>query len=183
MRLTEIGYDIGLVSQRRYDFYMKKMENVEREIKRLKNVFLSPTDEVIDYLEKQGSAVIKSGVSLYDLLKRPEVDYNDIEKLEGKKADLNRQEKEQVQVRIKYKGYIDKQIKQARQFKKMESRLLPEDISYSQIPGLRIEAQQKLDKIKPRSIGQASRISGVSPADISVLLVHMEKMRRDRDTK
>ncbi|HHW70549.1 MAG TPA: tRNA uridine-5-carboxymethylaminomethyl(34) synthesis enzyme MnmG [Clostridiales bacterium] len=182
MRLTEIGYKIGLVSQRRYDFYMKKKENVEKEIRRLKNVFLSPTDEVIEYLEKKGSAAIKSGVSLYDLLKRPEITYEDLEVLEGRVSELNRQEKEQVQVMIKYKGYIDKQIKQARQFKKMENKLLPEDISYSEIPGLRIEAQQKLDKIRPRSIGQASRISGVSPADISVLLVYMEKMRRGSNT-
>lgn len=178
MRLTELGYKIGTITEDRYDVYMKKMENIDREIKRLKSVHLPPSEEVLEYLNKKGSSPIKSGVSLHDLLKRPEIEYQDIERLEGRESSLNRQEIEQIQVRIKYEGYIEKQMRQAEQFKKMENRLIPEDIVYSDIHGLRIEARQKLDQIKPRSIGQASRISGVSPADISVLLIHLEKMRR-----
>jgi len=178
MRLTEIGHKIGVIDEDRYDFYMKKMENIDREIERLKTSHLAPNKEVLDYLDSRGSSPIRSGIALYDLLKRPEIEYGDIEILEGCKSNLNRQEIEQIQVRIKYEGYIDKQIRQAKQFKKMENKLIPDDIVYEEIHGLRIEARQKLHEIKPRSIGQASRISGVTPADISVLLIHLEKLRR-----
>jgi len=178
IRLTEIGRKIGLVSDRRYDFYMKKMERIQKEISRLKEVVLSPAPEVIKYLEKKGSTAIKSGITLYELLKRPEINYEDIINLTGEEDDLLRQEKEEIEVSIKYEGYIEKQMRQAAQFKRMERRFLPEGIDYDNISGLRLEARQKLKEAKPLSIGQASRISGVSPADISVLLVYLEKMKR-----
>ena len=179
MRLTEIGYKIGLVDNKRYDWFMKKCERVEKEINRLKDFILSPTQEIINYLEKRGSSPIKSGITLYELLKRPEISYQDIEYLGGPGEIKLRQDREQVEVSIKYEGYIKKQLRQANQFKKMESKRIPEGIDYSKISGLRLEARQKLNQVKPESIGQASRISGVSPADISVLMIYLEKMRRD----
>ena len=178
IRLTEIGRKVGLVSDERYDFYMKKLERVNKEISELKEFVLSPSDEVIEYLEKKGTSAIKSGITLYELLKRPEIGYEDIMNLTGRGKDLMRQEKEQIEVSIKYEGYIEKQMKQAVQFKKMEKRLIPEWVDYDKISGLRIEARQKLKMTKPLSIGQASRISGVSPADISVLMVYLEKQKR-----
>lgn len=178
MRLTELGYKLGLVDDRRYDWFMRKCERIEKEIKRLEGIMISPTDEVLDFLKKKATSPIKSGISLYDLLKRPELSYRDIEFLGGKADGLLRQDKEQVEVSIKYKGYIEKQQRQARQFKKMESKRLPPDMDYSLVTGMRIEARQKLNEIRPESIGQASRISGVSPADISVLMVYLEKKRR-----
>lgn len=178
MRLTQIGYDIGLVDDKRYDWFMRKCERVEKEINRLKNLIVSPTHEVLSYLEKKGTSAIKSGISLYELLKRPEITYTDVEILGGKGEELIRQDREQVEVSIKYEGYIEKQQRQAQQFKKMESKRIPSGIDYGKIEGMRLEARQKLNQIKPESIGQASRISGVSPADISVLMVYLEKMRR-----
>lgn len=178
MRLTEIGYKVGLVDHKRYDFFMRKCERVEKEIKRLESIILSPTDEVLNYLDRRGTSAIKSGISLYELLKRPEMTYRDIESLGGQGEALLRQDKEQVEVSIKYKGYIEKQLRQARQFKRMESKRLSPDMDYSLVAGMRLEARQKLNDIKPESIGQASRISGVSPADISVLMVYLEKKRR-----
>lgn len=178
IRLTEIGRKVGLVSDERYDFYMRKMERINKEIAELKEFVLSPTDEVIEYLKKKGTSPIKSGVTLYELLKRPEIGYDDIINLTGRGKDLLRQEKEEIEVSIKYEGYIEKQMKQAAQFKKMERRLIPDWIDYDRINGLRTEARQKLKAARPSSIGQASRISGVSPADISVLMVYIEKLRR-----
>jgi len=180
LRLTEIGRRIGLVDDRRYDLYMRKREKVEKELARLKEVIVGPTDKMLDFLKKKGSSLIKSGITLYDLLKRPEIQYSDYEELGLANPDLTRQEKEQVEIQIKYEGYIKKQIQQAEQFRKMENKLIPEDINYDDISGLRNEAKQKFKEIRPRSIGQASRISGVSPADISVLMIYMEKMRRKK---
>ncbi len=179
MRLTEIGHKVGLVDDKRYDWFMKKCERIEKEIERLKEFIISPTDEVLKYLEKRGTAPIKSGISLYELLKRPEITYSDIEQLAGPGEIKLRQDREQVEVSIKYEGYIKKQLRQAKQFKKMESKRIPVNIDYSKISGMRLEARQKLNEVKPESIGQASRISGVSPADISVLMIYLEKMRRD----
>ena len=180
IRLTQIGYDIGLVDDKRYDWFMKKYERVEKEVNRLKNLIISPREDVLKYLEKKGTATLKSGISLYELLKRPEISYRDIEYLGGESEShvLLRQDREQVEVSIKYEGYIQKQQRQAKQFKKMESSRIPSDIDYEKISGMRLEARQKLNQVKPQSIGQASRISGVSPADISVLMVYLEKIRR-----
>ena len=180
MRLTEKGYEIGLASQERYDRFLTKKALVEAELERLKTERVTPK-EVNELLVKKGASEIKVGLSLYDFLKRPEVTYELLEQI-GKAAseEVPYDVKEQCVIMSKYEGYIDKQLKQIDQFKKLENKKLSEDIDYSTIEGLRIEARQKLNDIKPISIGQASRISGVSPADISVLLIYLEQMRRTR---
>ena len=180
MRLTEKGYEIGLASQERYDRFLTKKALVEAELERLKTERVTPK-EVNELLVEKGASEIKVGLSLYDFLKRPEVTYELLEQI-GKAAseEVPYDVKEQCVIMSKYEGYIDKQLKQIDQFKKLEKKKLPEDIDYSTIEGLRIEARQKLNDIKPLSIGQASRISGVSPADISVLLIYLEQMRRTR---
>ena len=183
MRLTQRGYDIGLVSEDRYQRFLEKKAAVEKELERLKTERVTPK-EVNHKLEEMGSSEIKVGLSLYEFLKRPEVNYDLIEAIgKGAGEDVSDEVKEQCVIMTKYEGYIDKQLKQIDQFKKLENRKLPEDISYASIEGLRIEARQKLDNIKPISIGQASRISGVSPADISVLLIYLEQTKRNRGGK
>ena len=170
-RLTPIGYKIGLISEDRYNKFLKKHENVEKEIKRVKETVISPTDEVNELLESKGTSRITTGVHLDELLKRTEITYEDLSKIDKDRPELTRAEKEQVEVQIKYEGYINRQMIQIGQFKKLEKKLLPKEIDYNEISGLALEARQKLNKQRPESIGQASRISGVSPADISVLLV------------
>ena len=183
MRLTQRGYDIGLVSEERYQRFLNKKAAVEKELERLKTERVTPK-EVNEKLLELGASEIKVGLSLYEFLKRPEVTYDLIEAIgKGAGEDVSDEVKEQCVIMTKYEGYIDKQLKQIDQFKKLENRKLPEDISYASIDGLRIEARQKLDNIKPISIGQASRISGVSPADISVLLIYLEQMKRNRGGK
>ena len=183
MRLTQRGYDIGLVSQERYDRFLNKKSQVEQELERLKTERVTPK-EVNEKLIEMGASEIKVGLSLYEFLKRPEVTYELIDAIgKGAGEDVSDEVKEQCVIMTKYEGYIDKQLKQIDQFKKLENRKLPEDIIYASIDGLRIEARQKLDNIKPISIGQASRISGVSPADISVLLIYLEQMKRSRGGK
>ena len=183
MRLTQRGYDIGLVSEDRYQRFLEKKAAVEKELERLKTERVTPK-EVNHKLEEMGASEIKVGLSLYEFLKRPEVNYDLIEAIgKGAGEDVSDEVKEQCVIMTKYEGYIDKQLKQIDQFKKLENRKLPEDISYASIEGLRIEARQKLDNIKPISIGQASRISGVSPADISVLLIYLEQTKRNRGGK
>ncbi|MEG2983940.1 MAG: tRNA uridine-5-carboxymethylaminomethyl(34) synthesis enzyme MnmG [Peptostreptococcaceae bacterium] len=183
MRLTQRGYDIGLVKEDRYKRFLDKKVAVEKELERLKIERVTPK-EVNHLLEEMGASEIKVGISLYEFIKRPEVTYDLIEAVgKGTGDDVLVEVKEQCVVMTKYEGYIDKQLKQIDQFKKLENKKLNEGINYSQIEGLRIEARQKLDAIKPISIGQASRISGVSPADISVLLIYLEQMRRTRGGK
>ena len=180
MRLTEKGYEIGLASQERYDRFLAKKALVEAELERLKTERVTPK-EVNELLAQKGASEIKVGLSLYDFLKRPEVTYDLLEQIgKGASEEVPYDVKEQCVIMSKYEGYIDKQLKQIDQFKKLENKKLSEDIDYSTIEGLRIEARQKLNDIKPISIGQASRISGVSPADISVLLIYLEQMRRTR---
>ena len=183
MRLTQRGYDIGLVSEERYQRYLKKKAEVEQELERLKTGRVTPK-EVNHLLNEMGASEIKVGLSLYEFLKRPEVTYELIEAIgKGAGEDVSDEVKEQCVIMTKYEGYIEKQLKQIDQFKKLENKRLPEVIDYLSIDGLRIEARQKLDAIRPISIGQASRISGVSPADISVLLIYLEQMRRSRGGK
>ncbi len=180
MRLTQRGYDIGLVKEERYQRYLDKKAAVETELERLKTQRVTPK-EVNHLLQETGASEIKVGLSLYEFLKRPEVTYELIEAIgKGAGEEVSDEVKEQCVVMTKYEGYIDKQLKQIDQFKKLENKKLPESIDYLSIDGLRIEARQKLDSIKPISIGQASRISGVSPADISVLLIYLEQMKRIR---
>lgn len=183
MRLTQRGYDIGLVQEDRYQRFLTKKAEVEKELERLKTDRVTPK-EVNHLLEEMGASEIKVGLSLYEFIKRPEVTYQLIDAIgKGAGEDVSDEVKEQCVIMTKYEGYIDKQLKQIDQFKKLENRRLSEDLNYSAIDGLRIEARQKLDAIKPISIGQASRISGVSPADISVLLIYLEQMRRTRGGK
>lgn len=183
MRLTQRGYDIGLVKEDRYQRFLTKKAEVEKELERLKTERVTPK-EVNHLLVEMGASEIKVGLSLYEFLKRPEVTYDLIEAIgKGAGEDVSYEVKEQCVIMTKYEGYIDKQLKQIDQFKKLENKRLSENINYSAIEGLRIEARQKLDAIKPISIGQASRISGVSPADISVLLIYLEQMRRTKGGK
>jgi tRNA uridine 5-carboxymethylaminomethyl modification enzyme len=177
IRLTQLGRDVGLVSDERYERFLNKLQKVDLELKRLKETILPPSEEVNSFLEKHGSAKISSGIKLYDLLKRPQIDYEYLTEI-GQAANLSREVIEQVSISIKYEGYLERQMAQIRQFKRMEERRLPESIDYSKIHGLCLEARQKLNSYKPESVGQASRISGVSPADISVLLVYLESLKR-----
>ncbi|WP_026487107.1 tRNA uridine-5-carboxymethylaminomethyl(34) synthesis enzyme MnmG [Caldanaerobius polysaccharolyticus] len=178
LRLTERGYEIGLVSRERYEKFMGKKAHIEQEIQRLKSTRVSPSPRVCEYLDKVGSAPISSGITLYELLKRPEINYDSLAQIDEERPILTPAEAEEVEIQVKYEGYIKKQLQQVEQFKKLEGKRLPSDIDYSKIYGLSLEARQKLNDIKPVSIGQASRISGVSPADIAVLLVYLEKGRK-----
>lgn len=173
-RLTEKGHEIGLVSDKRYEKMVVKRENIEKEISRLKNVMISPNEENNEILEKIGSNPIKTGYSLFDLIKRPELTYKKLEVLDPDRPELPKFQQIQVQTEIKYQGYIKKQMADIGKFKKLENKKLDHDIDYSKINGLKKESAEKLNKIKPDSIGQASRISGVSPADINVLLIRLK---------
>ena len=179
MRLTERGYAVGLVKKDRYERLLKKKEVVTAEIDRLKKKILQP-DVVNPFLEEKGSTPVKSGISLLELLKRPETTYDDAAVIDDVRPKLSAHQKTMMEVQIKYEGYIIKQQQQIEKFKKLEHKKLPSDLDYFSIEGLRIEARQKLDALRPVSVGQASRISGVSPADINVLLIWLEKMRRQK---
>jgi len=183
LRLTPIGYKIGLISQERYEKFLKKKEMIEQEIKRLETTIIKPTDKVNEFLERKNSAKIKTGIHLVELLKRPELSYEDLEEIDEERKELPFSVVEQVTIQIKYEGYIKRQMAQVEQFKKNEKRKIPADLDYNSIKGLRIEAKQKLSQIRPESIGQASRISGVSPADISVLMIYLEQMRRGKSNE
>ena len=173
IRLTPIGYEIGLISDERYNKFLKKQDNVNREIERVNSLMLSPTKELNDILEAKGTTKVETGVCMADLIKRTEIKYEDLASIDKNRPVLTNAEKEEVEIQIKYDGYIKRQMHQIEQFKKLERKMLPQDIDYNEIKGLALEARQKLNKQKPESIGQASRISGVSPADISVLLVYL----------
>jgi len=181
LRLTPIGYRIGLISEERYKKFEKKKREIEEEIKRLNNTYVPPSEKVNAFLQSKNSTPLKGGMKLSDLLKRPELDYKSLEAIDENRPSLSFQVVEQVEITIKYEGYIKRQMQQVEQFKKLENRKLSKDIDYSSIQGLSAEARQKLDKIKPESVGQASRITGVSPADISVLLVYLEQRRRRKE--
>ena len=174
LRLRKIGYKVGLVSQEEYEKVLLKEKLINEEIDRLKNTYVGSSKRVSDFLIKVGSRELKSGSSLFELISRPELDYYIIEEIDDGRNELPLDVKEQVNINIKYSGYIERQIKQVDSFKKLEKKLIPQDIDYNDISGLRIEARQKLLLYNPISIGQASRISGVSPADISVLLVYLK---------
>ncbi len=175
LRLTKIGYDIGLIDQDRYERLEKKRAAIDTELKRVEQTFIKDSPKVQDFLRAHGSAELKASVSLGDLIRRPELSYESLAELDEARPSLLPDVCEQVNISIKYKGYLDRQKRQVEQFKKMEEKKIPEDIDYDQIGSLRLEARQKLNKYRPISIGQASRIAGVSPADISVLLVYLKK--------
>lgn len=182
-RLTPIGYKIGLISQQRYDYLINKEEQIDAEVKRLEHLNVGPSPELNDYLSSVGTEPISNGVTLAKLLKRPQVDYGGLACADPERPQLSREVCEQVQLRIKYEGYINLQLEQVEAMRKLEKKLLPQDIDYSALKGLRLEAAEKLAKVRPASIGQASRISGVNPADVSVLLVWLEQRRRDEEQK
>ena len=171
VRLTPIGHEIGLISDERYKKFLNKQELKKQEIKRLKETVISPSKEVNDILVSRETSEINTGVHLIDLIKRPQLDYKALAPIDIHRPDLDPNIFEQVEVEIKYEGYISKQLKQVEQMKKLENKSLPNNFDYSEINGLRLEAREKLNKIQPLNIGQASRISGVSPADVSVLLI------------
>ncbi len=170
-RLTPLGHEIGLIGEERYRRFLDKQEQKRAEIKRLKTTVISPTEEVNRILVSRETSEITTGVRLIELMKRPQLDYEALAPVDTQRPELDKNVMEQVQIEIKYEGYIGKQLKQVEQVKKLENKKLPQSFDYREIKGLRLEAQEKLNKIKPLSIGQASRISGVSPADVSVLLI------------
>ena len=170
-RLTPVGYEIGLISEQRYQKFLQRQEMKKAEINRLKNTSIAPNDELNEILVSRETAPLATGIREYTLLKRPQLNYSIIKKFDENAPNLPNDIVEQIEVEIKYEGYIQKQLKQVEQVKKLESKALPSDFDYKEITGLRLEAQEKLNKIKPLNIGQSSRISGVSPADISVLLI------------
>lgn len=180
-RLTPLGHEIGLISDERYERFLEKQEQKKQEIKRLKATVISPTDEVNKILVSRETSEITTGVRLIELLKRPQLDYKCLAPIDAGRPNLNPNIFEQVEIEIKYEGYIQKQLKQVEQMKKLEKKHLPNDFDYKNIKGLRLEAQEKLNKIKPLNIGQASRISGVSPADISVLLIWLSGLNRSNN--
>jgi len=180
IRLTKKGYDAGLVEQERYDYLLYKIDAIKKEIKRLSKATVGTSDKVQALIVELNSTPLKSGITLQELIKRPEIKYNAIASIDKKRENLPEDIVEQVEIQIKYEGYIKRQQTQVKQFIKLEKKIIPEDIDYDEIRSLRIEATQKLKNIRPLSIGQASRISGVSPADISVLLVYIEQLRQQR---
>ena len=176
-RLTEKSFKLGLATKERYDKYIRKKAVIEQEIERLRNTKVK--EEIINpVLEKTGSSPVNKSVSLMELMKRPEITYDLLAPADPERPKLMRRIAAQVEVRIKYEGYIGKQLERVEKFKRMENKKIPQDIVYADIDGLRLEARQKLDKLKPQSLGQAGRISGVSPADINVLLIYLERYRR-----
>lgn len=178
LRLTEKGYKIGLATCERYDRMLEKKEMLEVELERLQNIQINPTDENNKIVRELGSTDLKTPTTLYDLIKRPEFTYDTVEVFDVDRVELPREIRIQVETHIKYEGYIKKQMIQIEQFKKLENKKLSLDLDYDVVPNLSLEARQKLNKIKPDSVGQASRISGVSPADINMLLIYLEQQRR-----
>jgi len=181
LRLTEIGHDIGLISDERYNKYIEKKENIEKEVDRLKSTIIKPTDKVNEFLQRNNSSEISTGVKLSDLLRRTELTYDLLAEIdENRPENLTRAEKKEAEIQVKYEGYINLEEKQVEKFKKLEDEKIPSNIDFSEIKGLRLEARQKLNQIKPLSVGQASRISGVSPADISVLLIYLKALKNEK---
>lgn len=181
LRLTEIGYEVGLISEDRYNKFLIKKKAIEDEVERLRNIVVKPSDVNNNYLESIGTSKITTGVKMADLLKRPQVTYENLAFIDIDRIELDERVKKEVEILLKYEGYINLESIQVDKFKKLENKKLSEDINYSEISGLRLEARQKLDKVKPSSVGQASRISGVSPADITVLLIWLETNKLKRD--
>ncbi len=182
LRLMEKGYEVGLISKLQYDNVIKKKKMIEKEVSRLKNIKIGASKSNQDFLEKHGSAVLKTGTTLAELLCRPELNYEILNELDVGRENLPKDVIEQVEIEIKYEGYIERQLRHVEQFKKMEKKLIPDSLDYDDVLSLRLEARQKLKSFRPVSVGQASRISGVSPADISVLLVYLEQYKRKYNT-
>jgi tRNA uridine 5-carboxymethylaminomethyl modification enzyme len=179
-RLTPYGYQLGLISEKRYRLFCEKVEQIDREIKRLKKTTIPPSKELNELLVSRETSEMKTGQRAAELVRRPQIGYDDLAPFDLNRPELSREVREQVEVEIKYEGYIRKQLLQVEEMRKLEGKALPGDLDYDQISGLRLEAVEKLKRVKPLNIGQASRISGVSPADISVLLIWLEQQRQNR---
>ena len=177
LRLTKKGYEVGLISEERYQDLLKKEKEIEEEIKRVEHTNIGANEKVQAFLERHGSTLLKSGTTLGELIRRPELNYEELAEIDEARPKLREDVQEQVNIEIKYEGYIQRQKRQVEQFKKLETKKIPKDLDYDDVYSLRLEAKQKLKEYGPTSIGQASRISGVSPADISVLLVYLESHR------
>ena len=178
MRLTEIGHNVGLISENRYQKFVEKRNNIQKEIERLRKTTIKPTKEVNEFLMQHKSSVLNNGIKLIELLKRTELTYNDLKQIDANCPKLSRSEAEEDEIEVNYEGYIKLQLAQVEKFKKLENKLIPDNVDYLSLQGISLEARQKLDKFRPNSIGQASRISGISPADISVLLIYLEQLKR-----
>lgn len=178
LRLTPIGYEIGLIDEERYQNLLEKEKSIDKEIERIKNTSVGGSDNVQKLLSDNGSTPLQSGITLAELIRRPELSYEIIAPIDVNRPELSQEVCEQVNINIKYEGYITRQLKQVKQFKKLEKKKIPKEINYEIINSLRKEAVQKLSDIRPESVGQAARISGVSPADISVLLVYLENYNK-----
>ena len=178
IRLYQKGYDVGLLSEERYNYVSNKITLINNEIERLKSVTVGGNEKVNTFLYNLNSTPLNNGITLAELIKRPELNYDDLKELDSNRPLLSDDVREQVNINLKYEGYISRELRQVEHFKKLEGKIIPDNIDYDDIGSLRLEARQKLKNFMPRSIGQASRISGVSPADISVLLVYMEQKRR-----
>ena len=176
-RLSKIGYELGLVSEETYNKVIEKYEKVEQEAKRLEKLHLTPTAELNAMLEAKGSTPVSTGFSVADLIRRPQISYADTAPFDPERPELERAVKQQVEIMLKYEGYIKRQLKQVEEFTRLEEKRLPEDIDYDEVVGLRLEAREKLKKIRPENFGQAGRISGVSPADVSVLMIYVESRK------
>ncbi len=173
LRLTPKGYEIGLISEERYKKFLEKKENIEKEIERINSVNIAPTKEINEYLEKNGSQLLTTGIKLAELIRRPELCYEELAPFDKERPELEKTHWQQAEIAVKYEGYIKRQFEQVERFSKNEKKMIPQDIDYSKVYGLRTEARQKLEKMRPENIGRASRISGVSPADIGVLLIYL----------
>lgn len=182
-RLTPLGYQLGLISEERYQHFCEKVQQIDAEIDRLKHTTISPSEELNALLVSRETSAMVTGQRAAELIRRPQLGYDDLKAFDPTRPTLSREVREQVEIEIKYEGYIKKQLAQVEEMRKMESKLLPSDLNYDQISGLRLEAKEKLNKVKPLNIGQASRISGVSPADISVLLIWLEQQKQERRNK
>ena len=172
-RLTPIGYEIGLISEERYQKFVKKYENIQNEIDRIKKTIIKPSEKLNEILRNAGTTEVNTGFKLVDLIRRTELNYEILAPIDPERPELTKEEREEVNIELKYEGYINLQLEQIQEFKKLEKKMIPENIDYNNVQGIRIEARQKLEKFRPASIGQASRISGVSPADINVLLMYL----------
>ena len=182
LRLTTIGHEIGLISDERYQGFLKKKENIEKEKERLRHLVVKPTEKVNTFLVEQGTSELTNGTKMAELLKRPELNYQNLSEIDENRPELSIQEQEEVEIQIKYEGYIKLQEEaQVEKFKKLEEKILPDDVDYEKIKGISLEGRQKLNKFKPHSIGQASRISGVSPADVSVLLIYLQQLKEKQN--
>ena len=181
MRLTEIGHNVGLVTEERYQRFLQKQNNIQKEIERLRKTTVKPTERVNKFLKEHNSSELNNGIKLIELLKRTELKYADLKEIDESMPEISKEEAEEVEIEVKYEGYIKLQLAQVEKFKKLENKLLPDNINYLNLQGISLEARQKLDKFRPNSVGQASRISGISPADISVLLIYLEQMKSKKE--